>query len=47
MHTGRSLAARHEAGISDTLPRLSIRLENEADLADDLARDLDAARRQE
>jgi cystathionine gamma-synthase len=43
-HASMSLAARREAGISDTLPRLSIGLENEADLLDDLARDLDPAR---
>jgi cystathionine gamma-synthase len=43
-HASMSLEARREAGISDTLLRLSIGLENEADLLDDLGRALDAAR---
>lgn len=43
-HASMSLAARRGAGSSDTLLRLSIGLENEADLPDDLARGLDAAR---
>jgi cystathionine gamma-synthase len=46
-HASMSLAARREAGLSDSLLRLSIGLENEADLLDDLARGLDAAQRRE
>jgi cystathionine gamma-synthase len=41
-HASMSTEARHAAGISDSLLRLSIGLENEADLLGDLARALDA-----
>ena len=46
-HASMSLTARREAGLSDSLLRLSVGLENEADLLDDLARGLDAAQRRE
>jgi cystathionine gamma-synthase len=42
-HASMSLEARLAAGINDSLLRLSIGLENEADLLADLARSLDAA----
>ncbi|MGH9807271.1 MAG: cystathionine gamma-synthase [Terriglobia bacterium] len=41
-HAGMSPDARHVAGISDSLLRLSIGLESEADLLEDIARGLDA-----
>ena len=41
-HASMSLEARHAAGISDSLLRLSVGLENEADLLGDLARALEA-----
>lgn len=41
-HAGMSLEARRIAGISDSLLRLSIGLESEADLLDDIARGFDA-----
>jgi cystathionine gamma-synthase len=42
-HASMTAEARRAAGISDSLIRLSIGLENEADLLADLARGLDAA----
>jgi cystathionine gamma-synthase len=42
-HASMSLEARLAAGINDSLLRLSVGLENEADLVADLARGLDAA----
>jgi cystathionine gamma-synthase len=42
-HASMTVEARRAAGISDSLIRLSIGLENEADLLADLARGLDAA----
>jgi len=42
-HASMTMEARRAAGISDSLIRLSIGLENEADLLADLARGLDAA----
>jgi cystathionine gamma-synthase len=39
-HSGMSAQARQEAGIKDTLVRLSIGLEAEADLIEDLAQAL-------
>jgi cystathionine gamma-synthase len=42
-HAAMSPEARYAAGINDSLLRLSVGLENEADLLDDLARALEAA----
>lgn len=44
-HAGMGPEARHAAGIKDTLMRLSIGLEGERDLLDDLQRALEAAGR--
>jgi cystathionine gamma-synthase len=41
-HASMSPEARHAAGISDSLLRLSVGLESEADLLADLARGLEA-----
>jgi cystathionine gamma-synthase len=42
-HSGMSVGERYAAGIKETLLRLSVRLEGERDLLDDLAQALETA----